>query len=161
MPAKANKGGWMPDIDFASKMLNRISVVLIAAAAAGFMVLAFDESRAEGIRSVIFFFIPTAWGAFAFAALDGQPKVFETVGKTAIPAGGVIAGLVISSVVIFDAPVSTANLALGAMEAFFFMMALADAPATRTPSIPRGQHIWPLSILLMLTTISLSIAITV
>ena len=161
MPAKANKGGWMPDIEFASKMLNRISVVLIAAAAVGFMAIAFDVSRAEGIRAVIFFLLPTAWGAFAFAALDGQPRLFETLGKNGIPAGGVVAGLVISSVLLFDAPVSVANLALGTMEAFFFMMALADAPETRQPSIPRGQHIWPLSLLLMLTTISISVAVTV
>lgn len=151
----------MPDIDFASKLLNRSSVVLIALAAVGIVAIAFAQSRAEGIRSVIFFLIPTAWGAFAFAALDGAPDAFETLGKNAIPGCGVVAGLVISSVLLFDAPVSIANLALGAMEAFFFMMALADAPSGRTPTIPKGQHVWPLAILLMLTTISISVAVTV
>ena len=124
------------------------------------MAIAFDVSRAEGIRAVIFFLLPTAW------ARSRSPPSTASRGSSrrwasGIPAGGVVAGLVISSVLLFDAPVSVANLALGTMEAFFFMMALADAPETRQPSIPRGQHIWPLSLLLMLTTISISVAVTV
>jgi hypothetical protein len=151
----------MPDLDFASRLFNRISVVLIALAAAGFTVIAFRDSQEEGIRAVLLFLTPAAWGIFAFAALDGQPKAFEIVGRNAVPATGVIAGLVISAVLILDAPVSVANLALGAMEAFFFVMALASAPAGRRPPIPPGQAIWPLSLLLMLTTISIAVAVTV
>lgn len=151
----------MPNLDFASKVLNRVSVVLIAVAAAAFTVLAFADSREEGVRAVLLFLTPAAWGAFAFAVLDGQPKAFEDAGKSAVPAFGVVAGLVISSVLILDAPISVANLALGAMEAFFFVMALATAPAGRRPPVSRAQAVWPLSLLLMLTTISIAVAVTV
>jgi hypothetical protein len=161
MPSKQTKGNWMPELDFAGRVLNRVSVVVIAIAAAVFTVLAFGVSRQEGIRAVLLFLIPAAWGAFAFAVLDGQPKAFENVSKTAVPAFGVVAGLVVSSVVILDAPVSVANLALGTMEAFFFVMALASAPTGRKPPISRAQAIWPLSLLLMLTTISIAVAVTV
>lgn len=161
MPRQSSKSNWMPELDFAGRMLNRVAVVLIAIAAAVFTWLAFDVSQEEGIRAVLLFLIPAAWGAFAFAVLDGQPAAFENVSKKAVPACGIIAGLVISSVVIFDAPVSAANLALGTMEAFFFVMALAVAPTGRKPPISRAQAIWPLSLLLMLTTISIAVAVTV
>ena len=161
MPSKPTKSSWMPELDLAGRVLNRVAVVLIAVAAAVFTVLAFDVSQQEGIRAVLLFLIPSAWGAFAFAVLDGQPAAFENVSRTAVPAAGVIAGLVISSVLILDTPVSVANLALGAMEAFFFVMALAAAPVGRKPPISRSQAIWPLALLLMLTTISIAVAVTV
>ncbi len=150
-----------PHIDFASRALNLASMVLIVLAAATFTVLAFGDSEGEGIRSILFFLTPAAWGAFAFASLDGQPEVFRSLGEYAIPGLGVVAGLVISSVVLLNAPVSTGSLALGAMAAFFFMMALASAPSSRKPAIPAGEHIWPLAILLMLTVISVAVAVTV
>lgn len=162
MPSAGNsKPSMFPRIDFASRALNIGSLVAIAFAAAGFTVLAFGDSQSEGIRSVLFFLTPAAWGAFAFASLDGQPEAFKKLGDYAIPGLGVVAGLVISSVVIFDAPVSIANLALGAMAAFFFMMALASAPSNRKPAIPPDERTWPLAILLMLTVISVAVAVTV
>jgi hypothetical protein len=136
-------------------------MTLIVVAAATFTALAFADGQGEGIRSILFFLTPATWGAFAFAALDGQPAAFRTLGDYAIPGFGVLAGLVISSVLLIDAPVSVANLALGAMAAFFFMMALGRAPAGRTPPIPPGEHVWPLAILLMLTVISVAVAVTV
>jgi hypothetical protein len=157
----SSKTSLFPRIELAGRMLNLGSFLIIVLAAAGFTVLAFDDSQSEGIRSILFFLIPAAWGWFAFASLDGQPEVFKSLGDYAIPGMGVIAGLVISSVVLFDAPVSIANLALGAMAAFFFMMALASAPSNRKPAIPPGEHIWPLAILLMLTVISVAVAVTV
>jgi len=160
MPSKPTKSNWMPELDVAGRILNRVAVILIAVAAAVFTALAFDVSQEEGIRSVLLFLIPAAWGAFAFAVLDGQPAALENVSKTGVPVIGVIAGLVISSVLLLDAPVSVANLALGTMEAFFFVMALAAAPTGRKPPISRSQAIWPLALLLMLTTISIAIAVT-
>jgi hypothetical protein len=157
----STKPSLFPRIDFASRLFNLGSLMLIVLAAAGFAVLAFNNSEGEGIRSILFFLTPAAWGAFAFASLDGQPKAFKTLGDYAIPGMGVVAGLVISSVVLLKAPVSIANLALGTMAAFFFMMALASAPSSRKPAIPPGEHIWPLAILLMLTVISVAVTVTV
>lgn len=162
MPSSSSsRTSWMPDLDMAGKVLNRVAVVLIAAAAAAFTALAFNESQEEGIRSVLLFLVPAAWGAFAFAVLDGQPEAFKQLGRTVVPACGVIAGMVISSVWILSAPISIANLALGAMEAFFFVMALATAPEGRRPPVSREIAGWPLSVLLMLTTISIAVVVTV
>lgn len=161
MPSTGGRQSLFPHMDFASRILSRASLALIVLAAIAFTVIAFGDDQSEGIRSILFFLTPTAWGAFAFAALDGQPKAFRTLGDYALPAFGVIAGLVISSVVLLDAPVSVANLALGAMAAFFFMMALGSTPSGRRPPIPPGEHIWPLAILLMLTVIAIAVAVTV
>jgi len=140
-------------------LFTRVGVLLIAAAAVVVTWLAFREGKGEGIRAMIFFIIPSLWGAFGLAATDGNPDAWERFGKNGLPALGLIAGLAISTVFIFDAPVSTANLALGAMEASAFMYWVSTRPTRRR--IPAGERHWALALLLMVTVICIAIAITV
>jgi len=140
--------------------LQRVLALAIAIAAAVVTALSFAEGRGEGIRSLLFFLIPAGWGLFVYLVLEGQPAALERGAKIAMPASGVIAGLVISSVLLLDAPVSIANLALGGMEAFLFLMALGMT-TRRGPPIPWPVAMWPLSVLLMVTIISIAVAVTV
>ena len=150
-----NVADWLVTI-----LYNKIGIILIAAIAAGITVISFTVGRGEGIRAIIFFLIPAAWGAFALSSLDGQPKAFARLSKNALPGLGVVAGVLISSVIVFDAPVASTNLALGAMEAFFFMMYVSSQPSGRSRAIPEGQHVWALSLLLMVTVVSVTVAAT-
>ena len=91
---------------------------------------------------------------------DGQPQAFAKLSRNALPGLGVLAGVLISSVIVFDAPVASTNLALGAMEAFFFMMYVSSQPSDRSRGIPKDQFAWGLSLLLMVTVVSVTVAVT-
>jgi hypothetical protein len=150
-------------VEWLFNLINeRLGVLLLAAVAFGIAVYAFTESYGEGVRAVIFFVIPSLWGAYALAALDGEPAALERLGQPAMIAIGVAAGVALSGVLIFDAPIALANLALGTMEAFFFVMWIGseDTPFGRIELSKRAQP-WGVALLLMTTIISLTIAVTV
>lgn len=147
---------WMIGVLYA-----RFGVFLLAIAAAGVAAIGFAHSYGEGVRAIIFFVIPSAWGAFALATLDGQPEALRKAGEPFIAGLGVIAGLVLSSVVVLDAPISIANLALGAMESYFFLMWIAKQPTRFSRSISPENRIWGMALLLMVTVVSITIAVTV
>ncbi|HKG40477.1 MAG TPA: hypothetical protein VKB25_15925 [Conexibacter sp.] len=144
-----------------SVLYARFGVFLLAIAAAGVAAIGFSHSYGEGVRAVIFFMIPSAWGAFALATLDGQPEALRKLGEPFIAGLGVIAGLLVSSVVVFDAPISIANLALGSMEAYFFVMWISKQPTRFSRRIPPESRVWGMALLLMVTVVSITIAVTV
>lgn len=143
-------------------MYERVGVMLIAAVAAGIAVYAFTVSFGEGVRAVVFFLIPSLWGAFALATFDGQPSALEKFGQRAMIAIGLAAGIVLSALFVFDAPIAIANLALGMMEAFFFLMWVGNQPsAFGRIEISSQAQPWGIAFLVMVTVLSTTIAVTV
>lgn len=128
-----------------------VSWFLLGAVAAAITAYAFTQSFGEGVRSIIFFVIPSMWGAYFLAVHDGRPKAIEELSSTIANSISIMAGLVVASILFLDTPISIANLALGAMEAFFFMMRISNQ-ATRFPrAIPRDVQIILRTFLVMLT----------
>ncbi len=144
-----------------SVLYAQLGVLLIAIVAAVIALLAFLDDYGEGVRAVIFFLLPTAWGAFALATLDGQPDALQKISDNVVVALAIVAGLVASSVFLFDAPLAVANLALGAMEAFFFVMWISKQPSDHGRVIDEDNRKWGLALLLMVTVISITVAATV
>jgi hypothetical protein len=140
---------------------ERVGVLVLAIVAFGVAVYAFTVSFGEGIRAIIFFVIPSLWGAFALAALDGERNALERYGQPIMIALGVVAGVVLSGVFVIDAPVSMANLALGTMEAFFFLMWIGNdqSPFGRIEISSRAQP-WGVALLLMTTIVAITVAVT-
>lgn len=140
---------------------ERVGVLILAVVAFGITVYAFTISFGEGVRAVIFFLIPSLWGAFALATLDGERNALEQFGQPIMIALGVIAGLVLSVIFLVDAPVSIANLALGTMEAFFFLMWIGNdqSPFGRIEISSRAQP-WGVALLLMTTIVAITVAVT-
>jgi hypothetical protein len=140
-------------------LFNKLGSLIVAVTAVYVAVRAFDDSPSDGTRAVICFLIPTLWGAFGLTALAGERRPFETLGKWAMPVLGVIAGVVISLGILAEAPVWTTNLGLGVMEAFYFMIFLSgDAVPSRLRE-PLERE-WTLALLLMVTVVSVTAAIT-
>src|SRR5215210_1311013 len=81
-----------------------IVLALITLAAGAFAYLSFDDGRNEGVRAVLLYLTPAAWGLFAYKALSGQPEAFEKLSDVGLPFSGVVAGLVVGSALILDAP---------------------------------------------------------
>ena len=52
----------------------------------------------------------------------------------------VVAGLVVAAVVFIDWPVSTTNLALGAMTAFFFLIRISDQPSRHVRELRENRE---------------------
>jgi hypothetical protein len=140
---------------------ERLGVLVLVFVATGIAAYAFTVSFGEGVRAVIFFIIPSLWGAFALAALDGETNALEQHGQPIMIALGIIAGVVLSSVFVLDAPISMANLALGTMEAFFFLMWIGNeqSPLGRIEISSRAQP-WGIAFLLMTTILAITVAIT-
>lgn len=120
-----------PGRDVSDRMVNLISryaLVGIAILAAGISIYAFTISFAEGARALIFFLIPSMWGAYCLAVLDGKPAALRHASVTLLNVMAAVAGLVVAAVVLLDAPVSIANLPLGIIECLFFVMQVGDRP---------------------------------
>jgi hypothetical protein len=143
-------------------MYERVGVMLIAFVAAGIAIYAFTVSFGEGVRAVIFFIIPSLWGAFALATFDGQPTALERFGQSAMIGVGLVAGIVLSALFVFEAPIAIANLALGLMEAFFFLMWIGNQQSAfgRIEISSRAQP-WGVAFLIMVTVLSITIAVSV
>src|SRR5215210_5518433 len=77
---------------------------LITLAAAAFAFLSFNDSLSQGVRAILLYLTPAAWGFFAYRALSGQPEAFEKLSDVGLPFSGVVAGLVVGSALILDAP---------------------------------------------------------
>lgn len=131
----------------------------IGVAAAGIATYAFTIGFGQGVRAVIFFVIPVLWGAYTLAINDGQPQVIEKLADKVVLGIAVVAALVIGSVMFLSAPVSLANLALGAMTAFFFVMWTSDQPTPFQRKPTPMARTWMLAMLLMVTVISIFVAI--
>lgn len=144
---------WLIDIGYVW------GVPAIGATAAGIAAYAFTIGFGQGVRAVIFFVLPVLWGAFILAVNDGQPQVIEKLADKAVHGIAVAAALVIGSVMFLSAPVSLADLALGIMVAFFFLMWTSDQPSMfqRTPTAM--ARTWMLALLIMITVISLFVAV--
>jgi hypothetical protein len=152
-----NRGwtGWLMIV------LYRYSWVLLALAAGGVAAYAFTVSFSEGARAIIFFVIPAMWGAYGLAVHDGQPKAIQNLSAPIANGLAVIAGLVVASVLFLDTPVSIANLALGAMEAFFFLMRISGQTTTYSRLAGTNAQIWIRAFLIMVTVTCGVIAIVI
>jgi hypothetical protein len=137
------------------------SWLLLAAAAAAVGAYAFDHSSGEGIRSIIFFVIPAMWGAFALGSFDARPRALQDLSAPVAIGLGTVAGLVLSSVLFLDTPVSIGNLALGSMMAFFFVMRISSQPSGFSRGIPPDRRNFVLTVLVMLTVLCTVIAAVV
>jgi hypothetical protein len=147
--------------DVAERLLSlvyRAGVFLIAIAAMAIAAYAFTISYGEGARALIFFFVPTLWGAYALAVNDGQPKALEKLTGAMANALAVVAGLVVAAVVFIDWPVSVTNLALGAMEAFFFLIRMSDQPSQHARDVQENRTTVR-ALLIMLTVICIVVAV--
>ncbi len=144
---------WVVDLAF---IWGIPAIGLVAAVIASY---AFTRDFGEGARSVIFFVVPVLWGAYVLATNDGQPQVIERLADKVVLGIAVVAALVIGSVMFLAAPVSIANLALGTMTAFFFLMWTSDQPTMfqRTPT--KMARTWMMAMLIMITIISIFAAI--
>jgi hypothetical protein len=132
------------------------ALTLVALAIAGY---GFTVSFGEGTRSLIFFVIPVMWGAYTLAVNDGSPQVIEKLADKAVVGVAVVAALIIGLVFILNAPVSIADLAFGAMVAFFFLMWTSDQPSRfqRRPS--KIARTWMLALLVMITILAFFAAV--
>jgi hypothetical protein len=141
--------------------LYRFGVLLIALAALGICALSLIASPGEAVRALIFFLIPSLWGAYALAAYDGEPDAFERVlPQTAYWLAG-LASLIIVLVMVVGAPVSIANLAFGSMEAFFFVMRIAVQPSRYQRRLEAHARTLAGALLLMLTVLCAALAVAV
>ena len=57
-----------------TNLYNKIGIILIAGIAAAITVISFTVDRGEGIRAIIYFLIPAAWGAFGLSALTASRR---------------------------------------------------------------------------------------
>jgi hypothetical protein len=135
-----------------STLFAKAGAPVVAAAAVYVSVISFEESSSSGIRSVIFFLIPTLWGAFWLVSMSRTARPLEDTGKVVVPVLGIVAGIVISAAIVISAPVSTSNIGLGVMEGFYFMANLS--------SDRESERQWGLALLLMVTVIAITVAVT-
>jgi len=135
-----------------STLFAKVGAPVVAAAAVYVSVLSFRDSSGDGIRSVIFFLIPTLWGAFWLVNMSRKTRPLEHTGTIVVPLLGVVVGIVISAAIVFEAPVSMTNLGLGVMEGFYFMANLS--------SDQESERQWGLALLLMVTVIGGTVAAT-
>ena len=122
---------------------------------------AFTVSLGEGIRAILFFMIPSAWGALALALYDGDPKAFQNISPLFANGLAVAGALVVAAVWIIDAPISIANIALGALEAFFFVLRISNQPSSRIRRITGGTRTFVTSLALFVTVLSIVVAVMV
>lgn len=134
-------------------------VPAIGVAAAAIASYAFTVGFGQGVRAVIFFVVPVLWGAFILAVNDGQPQVIEKLADKAVHGIAVVAALVIGSVMFLAAPISLADLALGIMTAFFFLMWISDQPTMFQRKPTAMARTWMLAMLIMVTIISVFVAV--
>jgi hypothetical protein len=147
--------GWLIE------MLFKSSVFVLAGAALGIAVYAFTVSYGEGARALIFFLIPSMWGAYALAVFDGQPKALQDLTAPIANSIAVVAGAAVASVLFLDTPVSIANLALGTMEAFFFVMRISNQPSQYRRVIGPDVRVWVRAFLIMTTVVCVFVAVVV
>lgn len=112
-------------------VVSRYALWVVAVAALAVTVYAVTDSFAEGARALIFFLVPSLWGAFLLVSLDTRPAALETMSASILNGMAAVAGVVIAAVFLLDAPVSIANLPLGIIEAAFFVMLVADEGRTK------------------------------
>jgi hypothetical protein len=143
-----------------SRLSYYVVLLLMTLAAGAFAVMSFNNSQTDGIRAVLLYLTPAAWGFFGLVALAGQPEAFDRLSDVALPASGVIAGFVVGAALILDASLSLANLALGAEAAFILIMMLDTDPGRGSP-LTRRQRSVGLAVMLMLTVISLMVAVAI
>ncbi|HEX7134957.1 MAG TPA: hypothetical protein VF228_20450 [Iamia sp.] len=112
-------------------VVSRYALWVVAVAALAITAYAVTDSFAEGARALIFFLVPSLWGAFLLVSLDTRPAALETMSASILNGMAAVAGVVIAAVFLLDAPVSIANLPLGIIEAAFFVMLVADEGRTK------------------------------
>jgi hypothetical protein len=135
------------------------SWLLFGLGAAGITAYAFTIGFAEGARSIIFFCVPSLWGAFMLLTNDGEPKAMAKIPEPVTYGLAVIAGLVLASVLFLDTPVSIANLALGVMAGFFLLMRLSDQKTAHTRWFPPEGETLLRALLIMVTVTCIVIAV--
>mgnify|MGYP007100932904 FL=1 len=133
-------------------VLFYFGVVLISISAAVVTVLAFGESTGDGIRALVVVSIPTVWGAYFLNTYEADSNAWEQIVGSAIPWIGILAGLILSAPLIADSPLWTANIAFGLMNMTFFVMFVSRQP--------EDQRRWALALLLMVTVIATTAAVT-
>ncbi len=134
-------------------LFGKLGPIIVAAVAVYVTVVAFGDSSGDGIRAIVFFLLPTLWGAFLLARRSRSTTALAETGKWAVPVLGVIIGIGISIGMLSDAPVWSANLGLGVLEGFYFMMWLSTDE-------DEGERAWALALLLMVTIIAMTFALT-
>jgi hypothetical protein len=162
-PAKGNDRSWIDSVsrviaESAMSFLYRVGIFIVAIAALGVAAYGYTLSFGEGARSLIFFFIPALWGAYALAINDGQPKALEQMTATVANSLSVLAGLVVAAVVFLDWPVSTTNLALGTMAAFFFLIRISKQTPQHMRELRENRTIVR-SLLIMMTVVCAVVAV--
>lgn len=147
--------------DWVVESLYRFGVVGLALAALSVAVHGFTQSYAEGTRSLIFFLIPSLWGAYALAVFDGQPDAFNRMMPQLAYGISVLAAVVIIAVLSMDAPTSLVNLALGSMEAFFFVMRTSSQPSPHQRMLDANTRALAGALLILLTLLCSAMAVAV
>lgn len=137
----------------------QVAAVALTVIAAGIAAYAFTLSVGDGARSVIFFVIPAMWGAYALAANDGQPEALEKIAEPAVVGLATASALVLSGVLFLGAPVAIANLALGVMIAFFFLMWISNAPSRYRRRLSSLGKLWGKALLVMITVLGIVTAV--
>lgn len=160
---QTNDRSWIDQVsrgiaEVCMSLLYRTGIFIVAAAALGVAAYGFTMNYGEGARALIFFFIPTLWGAYALAMNDGQPKALERMTATVANALSVLAGLVVAAVVFIGWPVSITNLALGAMAAFFFLIRISRQSSSHLREL-RENRTMVRALLIMLTVVCAVVAV--
>ena len=161
--SQTNDRSWMDRIsrgiaEVSMSFLYRAGIFVVAIAALGVAAYGFTLSFGEGARALIFFFIPALWGAYVLAMNDGQPRALEQMTATIANSLSIVAGLVVAAVVFIGWPVSTTNLALGAMAAFFFLIRISRYASPHVREL-RENRTMIRALLLMLTVVCAVVAI--
>lgn len=145
--------------DTLMNLVSKYALLLVAVAALGVSLYGFTISFAEGIRALIFFLIPSLWGAFSLAVLDGRPTALDTASGTLLNVMAAIAGLTLAAVIFLDAPVSIANIPLGIIEAAFFVMLVADGSSPFPAQYSETGKTIVRMVLILATVLCLAVAV--
>jgi hypothetical protein len=136
-----------------------IALPLLALVAVGIAAYGFTSSFAEGARSLIFFVVPVMWGAYALAVNDGKEQNITKLAQNWVIGLAVAAALVVGCVMFLSVPISVADLALGVMVAFFFLMWTSDQQTRYTRRPSEAARLWMLALLVMVTILAVFAAV--
>jgi hypothetical protein len=144
---------WMIDTGYV------VALPLLSLAALGIAGYGLTISFGEGARSLIYYVVPVMWGAYVLAVNDGKQQNITRLAQNWVIGLAVVAALIVGSVMFLSTPISIANLALGAMAAFFFLMWTSDQPSRYIRRPNEAARIWMLALLIMVTILAVFAAV--
>jgi hypothetical protein len=144
---------WMIDTGYV------VALPLLSLIALGIAGYGFTLNFGEGARSLIFYVVPVMWGAYVLAVNDGKQQNITKLAQNWVIGLAVAAALIVGSVMFLSAPISIADLALGLMAAFFFLMWTSDQPSRYIRRPNESARIWMLALLILVTILAVFAAV--